>query len=628
MCLKVNRDTFFLPDPSKGVYLRNNLTSLRMEGGTIDKWIEKLIPVFDGTRTLEYITNDLPESFQNRVYEIAQILYQNGFVRDVSQDLPNKLPKTIINKYASQIEYLDSISGSGGYRFQTYRQAKVIVVASGPLLLSFIISLLKSGLPNLSIVITDYPQTNLQRIKEILSEVRKSEPEIEINIINPNNNSWIEILEPYDSVLYGLKDGDLEQLRLIQAICKERNKFFFPVTILNDLAFAGPLVDIELEGCWESAFRRIHLSPSEKNNSFSPTAGALLANLAVFELFKKITGIRNVNKDKIFYLLNLETLEGNWHTFLPHPLVTGQVYAKPIKDYQSLLENRKNEKHDLHSLFIRLTSKESGIFNIWEEEDLRQLPLSQCRIQVADPLSAGPAQLYTKFVCSGLTHEEARLEAGLFGIETYIRGFADGHILKKQLNTFTSIGIGTGETTVEGLFRALNNWLSEEFLKQEDSQVVLVSKLEVRKMGDKRCRFFFQALTTLGSELEIYQGKGFTGFPVVWIGSNGHWYGSTGLNLTMAMSKALQLTLMNAQNKESFRTPYGIVASSVKIQNKSFNISVPSFEDRTLKDIILSALLILKQNKKKVFIFDLNLEPIFKERTAGIYGLLVREEEL
>ena len=72
----------------------------------------------------------------------------------------------------------------------------------------------------------------------------------------------------------------------------------------------------------------------------------------------------------------------------------------------------------------------------------------------------------------------------------------------------------------------------------------------------------------------------------------------------------------------------GLVASSVKIQNKSFNISVPSFEDRTLKDIILSALLILKQNKKKVFIFDLNLEPIFKERTAGIYGLLVREEEL
>ena len=43
MRLKVKRDTFFLPDPNRGVYFRNNISSFRMEGSGIDQWVEKLI---------------------------------------------------------------------------------------------------------------------------------------------------------------------------------------------------------------------------------------------------------------------------------------------------------------------------------------------------------------------------------------------------------------------------------------------------------------------------------------------------------------------------------------------------------------------------------------------------------
>jgi hypothetical protein len=40
MRLKVKGDTFFLPDSSGGVFFRNNICSLRIEGVTIDQWIE------------------------------------------------------------------------------------------------------------------------------------------------------------------------------------------------------------------------------------------------------------------------------------------------------------------------------------------------------------------------------------------------------------------------------------------------------------------------------------------------------------------------------------------------------------------------------------------------------------
>ncbi|MGV2643486.1 bacteriocin maturation protein, partial [Clostridium perfringens] len=85
MRLKVKRDSFFLPD-SSGVYFRNNVSSFRMEGAAIDQWIEKLIPIFNGEYRLGDLTDGLPNQHRNQVYEIAEVLYRNGFARDVSQD--------------------------------------------------------------------------------------------------------------------------------------------------------------------------------------------------------------------------------------------------------------------------------------------------------------------------------------------------------------------------------------------------------------------------------------------------------------------------------------------------------------------------------------------------------------
>ena len=74
-------------------------------------------------------------------------------------------------------------------------------------------------------------------------KLRKSEPEIEITFLIADKNSWKEMLKPFDSILYGVKGINLDQLRFIQAICKEEGKkTFLPVTILNEIAFVGPLV--------------------------------------------------------------------------------------------------------------------------------------------------------------------------------------------------------------------------------------------------------------------------------------------------------------------------------------------------------------------------------------------------
>ena len=107
MRLKVKRDTFFIPEPNSSLYFRNNLCSFRISGRKIDQWIEKLIPMFNGDHTLEELTDGLPDQYRDQVYKIAEMLYKNEFVRDISQDRPHQLPDEILKKYASQIELLE-----------------------------------------------------------------------------------------------------------------------------------------------------------------------------------------------------------------------------------------------------------------------------------------------------------------------------------------------------------------------------------------------------------------------------------------------------------------------------------------------------------------------------------------
>src|SRR5258708_7960323 len=139
--LKVKGDTFFLPVSNDGVYFRNNEGTFRMEGEMIDRWIEKLIPMFNGEYTLADLTGGLSNPHRDQVYEIADVLHQKGFVQDVSQDRSHQLTNGIIQKYAAQIAFLDSFGDSGAYRFQCYRQARVLAIGSGTIFVALVSAL-------------------------------------------------------------------------------------------------------------------------------------------------------------------------------------------------------------------------------------------------------------------------------------------------------------------------------------------------------------------------------------------------------------------------------------------------------------------------------------------------------
>lgn len=644
MRLKVKRDTFFLPDSNNSVYFRNNINSFRMEGAGIDKWIEKILPMMNGEYTLGDLTEGLPGPYRDRVYEIAQWLYRNGYVRDVSQDRPHRLMDQVLKEYASQIEFLDNLGGSGGYRFQTYRQSKVLAIGSGPFLVSLVSSLIQSGLPKFQLLITNTVPTNRERLKELAAHAGKTDTEVEVKVTTLQKegiSGWREVIQPFDFILYVSQEGDLEELRVLHTVCREEKKTFLPAICQQRVGLAGPLVRPDSKGCWESLWRRVHqsvFSDRQQVGGFSATAGAMLANVIVFELFKEVTRIAEPEQNNQFYLLDLDTIEGNWHSFFPHPLVAGRLSAEWIKDLDLRLERNpgKDEPNELLVYFSQLTSETSGIFHIWDEGDLKQLPLAQCRVQAADMLSEGPADLLPEIVCTGLTHEEARREAGLAGIEAYVSQGAD--LLVPTLPPYHEqednaaeirefVGVGAGATFVEGVCRGLQRCLDEVLCKHQFNGRITFDRVQLGRVEDERCRFYLEALTTMQGPPIIGLGEHMNGFPLVWVGTNNSWYGSVDLNITLALRKALQQVLMKAQNKGASLTASTLEVSSVLIDEKVLlHIDIPACEQNTLPEILRSAVQILKRNHKRVLIFDLASEPFLKEGLAGVFGVLLREE--
>jgi putative thiazole-containing bacteriocin maturation protein len=644
MRLKVKGDTFFVPDGNGGVYFRNNEGSFRMEGKSIVEWINHLMPVFDGTYTLGELTEGLSEAHRNRVYEIAQVLYDNGFVRDVASDPPHSLRAEIVATYASQIEFLDHLFGAGAYRFELYRKARVLAVGAGPFLVSLVSALLESGLPGIHVLVTEEVPTQRDRLTELVCHAQRSDPDVclqEVGMPGAGPDALREAVRPFDAVLYVSQTGRLGELQAFEAACRDEGKRFLPAVCAGQVGLVGPFTCAGSSESWESAWRRVHQPAVEKDetvHTFSSTAGAMMANILVLESFKWIAGERATQDEPRFFLLNLETLEGSWHSFWPHPLVAGTTSPGHVSDFERQLGTAEEQANSqrLLSFFARLTSPIAGIFRIWEEGDLVQLPLAQCRVQVADPLSPGPASLLPEVVCAGLTHEEARREAGLLGVETYVSRLIEG--LGRPLSPSQPAGhpdgglplytgIGAGETLAEGVGRALVRCLEEALRQREQDSPPYVSPVVLTEVGDFHCRCCLDALGVLGGEPEIGLGAPVLGCPVVWVRAGGRWFVGVGLNVTLALRSVLPRALLSLQNGVTQGIGRELETESVQLaEGVPQPLSVPESPATTTSQDLRAALQELQASGLRAEVVDVSPEPWVKEGLAGVFAVTLRKE--
>ncbi|MCD7034206.1 bacteriocin maturation protein [Metabacillus sp. GX 13764] len=581
--LKVNRDTLYIPDPSGGVYFRNNESSFKMEGSTISQWVERLMPLFNGERRLDELTNGLTPAYRERVLEIAEVLLKNGYVRDTSYDRPHRLTAQTLKRYSSQVEFLDAFGGSGAARFEEYRQSKVLAAGSGPFFVSLIFALLESGHPSFSYLVTDSVPTDRGRLNELIYEAGRHDPEVSPEELNFED--WESAVQPFDAVLYVSGEGNIEGLKALRDICRQEGKILIPALFTANAGMAGPILYPGRSGDLERALQTL------QTNNFldapaSSAASAMLANLIAFEWLKEVTGVKDREQNRQFYVLNPETLEGRWHSFW-------------------------NEAHgiersgDLLQFFSRLASSEYGVFRKWDEGSLEQLPLSLCRVQPVSPDGRG---LLPEITVSAMTHEEARREAGLLGAEAFAEAHTNGHH-----------ACGAGGTWEEAAARGLEKCLQATLL--DEPAEAPVYPVVLREVSDEECSYYLQVLKTAGREPVIGLGQKMCGFPVVWAGSAEGWSRSTGLTLTEAVRSAL---LKEAEKLQLHRQEAHVLKPFL-LEN-SLPLSIPSCSRDDMKEILSHAEEVLKEEGWKLHIQDVTPDPIFQHGLAGIAGVSLRKE--
>jgi putative thiazole-containing bacteriocin maturation protein len=282
----------------------------------------------------------------------------------------------------------------------------------------------------------------------------------------------------------------------------------------------------------------------------------------------------------------------------------------------------------------QLTSEKSGIFHILGEEDLQQLPLAQCRVQIVDPLSEEPAKLLPSIVCNGLTHHMARKEAGLTGIETYVSRLGDQLVKtlpppqtgKLGMEEFRElVSFGAGETVAEAVCRGLHTCLNEELNKRLFDKNIVITPMEVGAVEDEHCHYYLQVLTNMYGAPIIGLGEEVSGFPVAWVSTRGRWYGSAGLTTTLALQKALENALLS-ENDSLTRT--SLEESMVLLKDKlAQHLVIEASEDGELSHLLHSSIQVLKRNRKQILFFEVVMDSILKKDLLSVYGVFLREEE-
>lgn len=622
MCLKMKKGTFFMPEANGSVYFRNNSGSFRMEGTTVHQWVEKLIPMLNGEHTLSNLTDGLPEAYRDRIYEMADTLYQNGFLQDISTDRPHELKDHIVEKFASQIEFLESFGDSAAYRFQQYRQQKILAIGEGSMFTGLVSALLQSGLSVFHALLTDADKTTLQRVSELEKHARETDPDVSIEVVvKKEQTSWEDDIAAFDSVLYISELGNTEELRSILLACKKQKKIFAPAFLQGNYGFAGPIVSPDTYTSWESAWRNIPESASEEETTPSPTGCAMLVNVLVFEMFKMMTDVKESHHTDHMFLLNMETLEGRWHPFKPHPLITGTIEAEKEAIVLDGVDNPQ-EREALFYFFSEMTESKLGIFRRWDEGDLIQLPLSQCEIQVADVTSSGPSASKPGMIISRITHEEARKDAGLFGIEHYLHPLKTEILASAPLESQSfqpfHLHLGAGASRQEAISRAL-----QKTIETTPSPMDNVTKIKVDKIADEECRFYWQALKTMKATPELALGANAFGFPVVCTKTSAGWREFTGFNRTLAFRAALRTTVMQAQN-QSFSTCHP--CSPLSFQEKEVHsIDIPACGSEQQLEVLPSVMERLQQKNHPLSLLRVKLDGFPEDGVLNIYGVLFKE---
>ncbi len=404
---KLRTDVFYIPGTS-GVFFRSPQGSFEIRGQTVSLWVEKLVPYLNGQHTLAEITQGLDPQRQVWVGQLLETLQEYHCLKDVSKNRPHTLTAREETTYASALAYIDAFRDSAAYRFERFREQKVLVIGSGLTHMALVSAMLERSTRQLSVLTTQECATDTKRFQEYLVLRRTCDPrQILREVVEPDwrdESSILAVLERFDVILHISDRPMLERANRLSRLCIAQKKLFAQAVIIGTQAWLGPLTLAGQQGCWECAWLRFqgHLPADQQIWSLFedhptcsishvvalPTA-SLIANLLSFELFKYCTeaGSQDILGNLISIDLTLPRIQKR--PFLPHPRCS--TCSSPVEPtrtaFLECIQHLEAQEPLDYNLFpkraVPCFDDHFGLFSSLDLAGYAQLPLSICRVRMS-----------------------------------------------------------------------------------------------------------------------------------------------------------------------------------------------------------------------------------------------------
>ncbi|MGH3972179.1 MAG: hypothetical protein ACRDS9_02465, partial [Pseudonocardiaceae bacterium] len=437
---RLREDVRYMPCPD-GVYLHSDRGVGTLEGATVHAWLARLQPFLTGDHTLDEVTEAWPAAQRDMVGQLVRTLYEQGFVIDARADRPHSLTAAECRIYAEEIGFVRYSLDSAEYRFQCYRQARVTVLGSGPVLTALLEAGLRSGLRDVRVAGCGLAQ--VPQLRQVVQRAcRDGDQHVEIGHSAPvTGGALAAVVEASDVVLQVCAPTEWASLVTVARECGRAGKVLGQVLVGREEAWIAPVGQSRTESGW----RRLRgLGPACSEQGADGEDGgldagqadwltgpvpALVAAQLALGCFRHLTGMDELPRhagqvtQPVMTRVDLRTLDTRTHGFAAHPLVK-PADALTEREIHTVIESYASgppiSPRELLDRSETVVDPRCGLFGQLDEDELTQLPLWVCRAVISDPCGLLPAWAPPPVVIGhGLGRGNARLSALLEAFAVY-----------------------------------------------------------------------------------------------------------------------------------------------------------------------------------------------------------------
>ncbi|RNL82701.1 hypothetical protein [Halostreptopolyspora alba] len=395
------RPEAYRAETENGVCFHTHEGLVSLTGASVARWVDRLAPHLDGTRSLDELTSGLDAARADLVERLVTELVSAGVVREVPG--PGDPEPTTDSP---EERFLAYFLAEPGPAFTRFRDGGALIVGSPPVTDAVARACADAGIAKVEVVNNDALPHDPRELAGRIGETA--------------------------IVLHARAGPDLRTARLLRELCAGSDTVLGHLALLGREPWHGPVGGVhEGAASWESGWRRLVAAGRGTGDAAGPSApkgpDERAVTIAAIQLahraFRVASGLVPRTEQDELVRVDPRSYASEHHTFLAHPFEAAREPAGETHFTNTVAELGSGEPLDGAVVSQRgapLVDRRVGVLLELDERAFSQIPLRVSATTVADPVGLlGSGGQRPTVIGVGTDTTTARYDAAMLGYATY-----------------------------------------------------------------------------------------------------------------------------------------------------------------------------------------------------------------